>query len=47
MGNWDEWNSNPLWQPYSNFGNSTDKIRMFHKAHPQKPGLLSKLVILD
>ena len=45
MGNWDEWNSNPPWQPYSNFENSKDKIRVFHKAHPQKPGPPSNLVI--
>ena len=45
MGNWDEWNSNPPWQPYSDFENSKDKIRGFHKAHPQKPRPPSELVI--
>ena len=45
MGNWDEWNSSPMWQPYSNFENSKEKIREFHRAHPQKPGLPSELVI--
>ena len=45
MGNWDEWNSNPTWQPYSNFKNSKEKIREFHRAHSQKPGPPSKLVI--
>ena len=34
MGNWDEWNSNPAWQLYSNFENSKEKIRKFHRAHP-------------
>ena len=45
MGNWDEWNSNPPWQPYSDFENSKNKIRVFHKTHPQKPGPPSELVI--
>ena len=45
MGNWDEWNLNPTWQPYSNFENSKEKIREFHRARPQKPGPPSKLVI--
>ena len=43
--NWDNWNSNPPWQPYSNFENSKHKIRVFHKAYPQKPGPPSELVI--
>ena len=45
MGNWDKWNSNPTWQPYSNFENLKDKIRAFHKAHPQKLGPPSELVM--
>ena len=45
MGNWDKWNSNPAWQPYSNFKNSKEKIREFHRTHPKKPGPLSELVI--
>ena len=45
MGNWDEWNSNPPWQPYSDFENSKEKIREFHRTHPRKPGPASKLVI--
>ena len=45
MGNWDEWNSNPPWQPYSDFENSKEKIREFHRTHSQKPGPASDLVI--
>ena len=45
MGNWEEWNLNPAWQPYSDFENAREKIREFHKTHPQKPGLPSKLVL--
>ena len=45
MGSWDNWNSNPAWQPYSNFENFKEKIREFHKTHTQKPGPPSELVI--
>ena len=45
MGNWDKWNLNSAWQPYSDFENAKKKIRDFHKTHPQKPGPPSKLVI--
>ena len=45
MGNWNEWNLNSPWQPYSDFENSKDKIRVFHKAHLRKPGPPSNLVI--
>ena len=45
MGNWDKWNSNPAWQPHSNFENSKEKIREFYRTHPQKPGPPSELVI--
>ena len=45
MGNWDEWNSNPAWQPYSDFENAKEKIREFHRTHPQRPGPPSELVI--
>ena len=45
MGNWDEWNLDPAWQPYSNFENSTEKILEFHRTHPQKPGPPSELVM--
>ena len=45
MGNWDNWNLNLAWQPCSNFENSKEKIREFHRTHPQKPGPPSELVI--
>ena len=45
IGNWDEWNSNPPWQPYSNFQNATEQIREFYRAHPGKPGPPQQLAI--
>ena len=45
IGNWDEWNSNPPWQPYSDFENAVEKVREFHKAHPEKPGPPCQLAI--
>src|SRR5467141_2781357 len=37
VGNWDEWNSNPPWQPWSDFKHSEDKILEFHRLYPDKP----------
>ena len=45
MSNWDEWNSNPTWQPYNNFENAKEKIRKFHRTHLQKLGPPSELGI--
>ena len=45
LGNWDEWNLNPPWQPYSNFENAVEKVQEFHRAHSKKPGLLCQLAI--
>ena len=45
MGNWDGWNSNPAWQPYSDFENVKEKIREFYRTHPKKPGPPGNLVI--
>lgn len=36
-GNWDEWNSNPLWQPWTDFENASKKVLKFHGMHPGKP----------
>lgn len=36
-GNWEEWNSNPLWQPWTDFENASKKILKFHGTHPGKP----------
>ena len=37
VGNWDEWNATTLWQPWTDFEESRDKIHEFHHTHPQKP----------
>ena len=36
-GNWDEWNSNPPWQPWTDFERSIDKVLKFHDKNPGKP----------
>ena len=38
IGNWDEWNVNPPWQPCGDFENATEKVCQFHRAHLQKLG---------
>ena len=37
IGNWDEWNSNPPWQPWTDFKNASEKIMEFHRRYPEKP----------
>ena len=37
MGNWDDWNANPSWQPWTDLKNAVDKVMDFHKKHPEKP----------
>jgi hypothetical protein len=37
IGNWDEWNSRPPWQPWTDFKKSPDKILKFHQDYPRKP----------
>jgi len=37
MGNWDDWNANPSWQPWTDLKNAVDKVLDFHKKHPEKP----------
>ena len=34
--NWDKWNASPLWQPWTDFKRSRDKIDKFHCTHPWK-----------
>lgn len=36
-GNWDEWNANPPWQPWTDFERAPEKVRQYHVAHPEKP----------
>ena len=35
--NWDEWNANPPWQPWSDFKSVADKVIQYHLNHPEKP----------
>lgn len=37
VGDWDEWNAAPPWQPWTDFKRAPDKIRAFHKRYPMKP----------
>lgn len=37
IGNWDEWNANPPWQPWTDFKHSRDKVLQYHRDHPNKP----------
>jgi hypothetical protein len=36
-GQWDEWNANPPWQPWTDFKHATDKVIQYHKKHRRKP----------
>ena len=36
-GNWDEWNANPPWQPWTDFKHSREKALQYHRDHPNKP----------
>lgn len=36
-GNWPDWNSQPPWQPWTDFVNCPDKIIQYHREHPNKP----------
>jgi hypothetical protein len=38
VGNWDQWNANPPWQPWADFKYAIDKVLEFHKRYPEKPG---------
>jgi hypothetical protein len=37
IGDWDEWNSNPPWQPWTDFRQAINKVLDFHREHPEKP----------
>ena len=47
IGNWDEWNAAPLWQSWTDFEESRDKIHKFHCTHPQKLQPPPKPVAVD
>ena len=34
IGNWDKWNAAPLWQLWTDFKGSRDKVYKFHHIHP-------------
>ena len=36
-GDWDEWNANPPWQPWTDFEHAATKVLDFHASHPNKP----------
>ena len=36
-GNYDEWNTNPPWQPWTDFERSIEKVLEFHRQNPRKP----------
>ena len=37
IGNWEEWNASPAWQPWTDFVNAKNKISEFHRRHHEKP----------
>ena len=39
VGNWDEWNANPPWQPWTDFKSARDKIIQYHRDHSNKPAI--------
>ncbi|KAL4947038.1 hypothetical protein BDW69DRAFT_199944 [Aspergillus filifer] len=36
-GQWDDWNSNPPWQPWTDFKNAREKVLEYHQRYPRKP----------
>ncbi|OJJ07730.1 hypothetical protein ASPVEDRAFT_178564 [Aspergillus versicolor CBS 583.65] len=36
-GEWDDWNSNPPWQPWTDFKHARDKVMEYHQKDPRKP----------
>lgn len=36
MGNWNEWNANSPWQPWTDFLNAPDKVLRYHEKNPSK-----------
>ena len=47
VGSWDEWNTDPPWQPWTDFLNSKDAVLKFHSENPDKPQPPERLVALD
>ena len=48
MGNWDEWNANPPWQPCGNFENAAEKVvsstELIHRSQDQHSNWLNKMI---
>ena len=36
IGNWEEWNAAPTWQPWKDFENAKEKISKFDRKHSKK-----------
>ena len=47
VGNWNKWNAASLWQLWTDFKRSRDKVHKFHCTHPQKPRPPPELVAVD
>ncbi len=44
---WDEWNTNPPWQPWTDFLNSKDAVLRFHADNPDKPKAPQEMTELE
>lgn len=47
VGSWDEWNTDPPWQPWTDFVNSKDEVLKFHRDNPSKPKPREELIKMD
>ena len=47
IGPYEEWNTNPPWQPWTDFENSKDAVLEFHRNNPDKPKAPESLTKLD
>lgn len=44
IGNFDEWNSGPPWQKWTDFENAAEKVLEFHRKNPKRPRPPQELV---
>lgn len=47
VGPYEEWNTNPPWQIWTDFMNSKDSVLRFHRENPDKPKPPAELVSMD